>query len=515
MAGSLEPGEPLGGTEVDPLALSEPPALGALPEPPAVDVPTPPDAVIEAVAVAGVGAAAEVGVLLDPALHPATATVEAASRASTQRGRVHFMSDPFVGIDRGAGPAKSRHRMHDHCTCRFQATHRRTADRNRTAGRNPSGTPPSIASSLMVGTVRRPIRHTGGMQLPVALPIEPMLAKAATAVPQPDSVTGGLGYEPKWDGFRCLVLRDGDQVELGSRGSKPLTRYFPELLEAVREHLPQRCALDCEIVVRSGEPGAERLDWEALSQRIHPAESRVRKLSAETPAEIIAFDLLALGDEDLMQRPFADRRRALEELFEHRAAGSPIHLTRFTADADLARHWFDQFEGAGLDGVVAKPLQQPYQPGKRAMIKVKHSRTAEAVLIGYRIHKSGQGVGSLLLGLYTEDRELVNVGGIAAFTDARRLELIDELYPLVQRDSGGDAVRGETDRSRFSASKDVSFVSLRPERVVEVKFDQMEGRRFRHAVGFLRWRPDRDPESCTIDQVDRAIAYDLAAVLDD
>ena len=353
------------------------------------------------------------------------------------------------------------------------------------------------------------------MQLPIGPPIEPMLAKAVATVPEPDSVAGGLGYEPKWDGFRCLVLRDGDEVELGSRGSKPLTRYFPELLAAVREHLPQRCALDCEIVVRSGSAGAERLDWEALSQRIHPAESRVRKLSVETPAEIIAFDLLALGDDDLMRRPFLDRRNRLEEVFEGRMPGAPIHLTRITTDAELARDWFEQFEGAGLDGVVAKPLQQPYQPGKRAMIKVKHSRTAEAVLIGYRIHKSGQGVGSLLLGLYTDDGELVNVGGIAAFTNARRLQLIDELEPLVERDSGGDAVRGETDRSRFSASKDVSFVKLRPERVVEVKFDQMEGRRFRHAVGFLRWRPDREPESCTIDQVDRAVAYDLAAVLDD
>lgn len=353
------------------------------------------------------------------------------------------------------------------------------------------------------------------MHLPIALPIDPMLAKAATAVPEPDSVAGGVAYEPKWDGFRCLVLRDGDEVELGSRGSKPLTRYFPELVEAVKQHLPDRCALDCEIVVRSGEPGAERLNWEALSQRIHPAESRVRQLSAETPAGIIAFDLLALGDDDLMNRPFRQRREALESVFQHRRAGSPIHLTRITTDAAVARDWFEKFEGAGLDGVVGKPLDQPYQPGKRAMIKVKHSRTAEAVLLGYRIHKSGQGVGSLLLGLFTEDGELVNVGGIAAFTNARRLALIDELEPLVQRDSGGDAIRGETDRSRFSASKDVSFVRLRPERVVEVKFDQLEGRRFRHAVGFLRWRPDRDPESCTIDQVDRAVRYDLAAVLDD
>ncbi|MDQ2846176.1 MAG: ATP-dependent DNA ligase [Actinomycetota bacterium] len=353
------------------------------------------------------------------------------------------------------------------------------------------------------------------MQLPIALPIDPMLAKAAAAVPAADSISGGYAYEPKWDGFRCLVFRDGDDVELGSRGAKPLTRYFPELVAAVKQHLPERIALDCEVVVRSGQAGAERLDWEALSQRIHPADSRVRKLAVETPAEIIVFDLLALGDDDLTSQPFQDRRAQLEGVFAARSAGSPIHLTRITTDAALAQDWFERFEGAGLDGVVAKPLQQPYQPGKRAMVKVKHSRTAEAVVTGYRIHKSGQGVGSLLLGLFTDQGQLVNVGGIAAFTNARRLELIDELEPLVERDSGGDAVRGETDRSRFSGSKDVSFVRLRPERVVEVKFDQLEGWRFRHTAGFLRWRPDRDPESCTIDQVDRAIAYDLAAVLDD
>ena len=341
-----------------------------------------------------------------------------------------------------------------------------------------------------------------------------MLAKAVVGVPAPGSVAGGLAYEPKWDGFRAIVLRDGDEVELASRGSKPLTRYFPDVVQAVLEHLPPRCAIDAEIVVRAGPPGAQRLDWGSLTQRIHPADSRVRRLAAETPAELICFDILALGDDDLTGMPFGERRRRLESVLSTLPADAPVHLTRTTTDAATAQSWFEQFEGAGLDGVVAKPLAAPYQQGKRAMLKVKHSRTAEAVVLGYRIHKSGSGVGSLLLGLYAEDGTLYPVGGISAFTDTRRLELIEELAPLVVTDDHGDVVRGATDRSRFSSSKDVSFVRLRPERVVEVKFDQMEGSRFRHSVTFLRWRPDRDPESCTAAQVDRAIAYDLDAVLE-
>jgi len=350
------------------------------------------------------------------------------------------------------------------------------------------------------------------MQLPLTLPIQPMLAKAVTDVPAPDSVAGGLSYEPKWDGFRCIVLRDGDEVELASRGAKPLTRYFPEVVTAALAHLPQRCAIDAEIIVRAGPPGAQRLDWESLSQRIHPAVSRITRLSVETPAELVCFDILALGDDDLTSLPFGERRSRLESVLSSLPVDAPVHLTRTTTSLDTARDWFERFEGAGLDGVVAKPLATPYQQGKRAMLKVKHSRTAEAVVVGYRVHKSGHGVGSLLLGLYDEHGALYNVGGIAAFTDLRRLELVDELAPLVLTDEHGDAVRGETDRSRFSSSKDVSFVRLRPERVVEVKFDQMEGARFRHGVTFLRWRPDRDPESCTAAQVDRAIAYDLDAV---
>ena len=351
------------------------------------------------------------------------------------------------------------------------------------------------------------------MDLPIKLPVSPMLAKAVSDVPAPDSVTGGLSYEPKWDGFRCIVLRDGDEVELASRGSKPLTRYFPEVVEAVRVHLPERCAIDAELVVRAGPPGAQRLDWASLSQRIHPADSRVVRLSREKPAELICFDILALGDEDLTGMPFGDRRERLELALSGLPFDAPVHLTRTTTDVDTARDWFEHFEGAGLDGIVAKPLAATYQPGKRAMLKIKHSRTAEAVVLGYRIHKSGTGVGSLLLGLYNDDGDLYPVGGVSAFTDARRLELVDELAPLVVTDDQGDPVMGATDRSRFSSNTDTSFVRLRPERVVEVKFDQLEGPRFRHTVTLLRWRPDRDPESCLAAQVDRPIAYDLGAVL--
>ena len=341
-----------------------------------------------------------------------------------------------------------------------------------------------------------------------------MLAKAVTEVPAADAVDGGYSYEPKWDGFRCIVIKDGDDVELASRGKKPLTRYFPELVEACRTHLPDAVVLDGEIVVRSGEPGAQRLDWEALGQRIHPAQSRIDLLSEQTPAEFIAFDLLALAEEDLTGAPFARRRAVLESALSSMAKGAPVHLTRVTRDADEAREWFVRFEGAGLDGVVAKALESTYQPGKRTMLKIKHKRTAEAVVTGYRVHKSGQGVGSLLLGLY-EGVQLFNVGGIAAFTAKRRLELVEELEPLVRRDAEGNVEHAETDRSRFSSGKDVSFVPLRPERVVEVAFDQLEGHRFRHTVQFLRWRPDRDPQSCTLDQIDRATAYDLGEVLED
>lgn len=339
----------------------------------------------------------------------------------------------------------------------------------------------------------------------------PMLAKAAASVPDPAKTTGGLLFEPKWDGFRGLISWDGDTVEIGSRGAKPLTRYFPELVEAIPRVLPGPCLLDGEIVVSTGPDGAQRLDWEALSQRIHPAASRVAKLADETPAMFIAFDLLALGDEDLLSTPFAERRERLESLMadvEH-----PLHITRTTRDRDAAARWLAEFEGAGLDGVVAKPLDQPYAPGKRTLIKIKHARTADVVALGYRIHKSGSGVGSLLVGLYDSDGTLRQVGGIAAWSDVRRRQLVDELAPLVERDDAGDAVTGAGERSRFSGSKDVSFVRLRPELVLEVRYDQLEGARFRHTVQFERWRPDRDARSCTYGQLDTVAGYDLVDVI--
>jgi ATP-dependent DNA ligase len=338
-----------------------------------------------------------------------------------------------------------------------------------------------------------------------------MLAKAVATVPAQDSVPGGLSYEPKWDGFRGIVYFDGENVEIGSRGTKTLTRYFPELVEAFARLLPEPCVLDGEIIVRTGRSGHERLDWEALSQRIHPAASRVALLAAETPASFVAFDLLSRGEQSLLAASFAERRAALEDL--GRAFAPPVHLSQTTTDAALAGRWLEEFEGAGLDGVVAKPLDAAYAPGKRVMLKAKHHRTADVVLLGYRVHASGQGVGSLLLGLYDDAGVLRNVGGASAFTNARRLELIDELAPLVERDADGAAVRGETDRSRFTANKDVSFVRLRPERVLEVRYDQMEGSRFRHTAQFERWRPDREPTSCTFDQLDRPVAYDLSDVI--
>lgn len=339
----------------------------------------------------------------------------------------------------------------------------------------------------------------------------PMLAKAAATVPDPAKTPGGLLFEPKWDGFRGLIAWDGETVEIGSRGAKPLTRYFPELVDAIPQLLPGPCLLDGEIVVATGAGGAQRLDWEALSQRIHPAASRVARLAAETPAMFVAFDLLAYGDDDLLTQSFETRRARLESVME--AVEHPLHITRATRDRDAAVRWLAEFEGAGLDGVVAKPLDQPYAPGKRTLIKIKHARTADVVALGYRVHKSGSGVGSLLVGLYDSDGTLRQVGGVAAWSDRRRQELVEELAPLVERDDSGEAVTGESERSRFSGGKDVSFVRLRPERVLEVRYDQLEGARFRHTVQFERWRPDRDARSCTYEQLDTVAGYDLAAVL--
>ncbi|MFJ6653045.1 ATP-dependent DNA ligase [Microbacterium sp. NPDC091313] len=348
--------------------------------------------------------------------------------------------------------------------------------------------------------------------MPYEIPA-PMLAKSVPDVPDPSRVEGGLSYEPKWDGFRALVSWDGTDVEIGSRGAKPLTRYFPELVEAFARILPEPCLLDGEVVVARGERGAERLDWDSLTQRIHPAASRVAMLAEQTPAMFIAFDLLARGDRDLQGEPFAERRRQLVELL--RDVPHPVHVTRTSDDPEVARRWLAEFEGAGLDGVVAKPLAQPYAPNKRTMFKIKHARTADVVAWAYRVHKSGTGLGSLLVGLYGDDGTLLPVGAVSAFSDKRRLELIDDLEPLVERDENGDPVTGDGEKSRFTgAGKDMSFVKLRPERVLEVRYDQLEGWRFRHTAQFERWRPDRDPASCTYDQLETVSAYDLGAVLD-
>lgn len=339
--------------------------------------------------------------------------------------------------------------------------------------------------------------------LPLELPIAPMLAKAVDDVP-----VGDYAYEPKWDGYRCIIIRDSDTVELGSRGQKPLTRYFPELEAAVRS-LPARCIIDAEVIQRAGEPGAEHLSWDILSSRIHPAESRVRMLSAEYPAELVCFDLLALGDEDWTPLPWERRRAGLEEVFDAELHPS-LHLSAVTRDPDVARDWFERFEGAGLDGVIAKRVGDPYEQGRRSMLKVKHKRTAEAVVVGYRVHKSGEGVGSLLLGMYDDEGRLRRMGGIVGFPTKQRRELLEQLQALVVEEPDPSL---EAPASRFSAGRDSSWVPLAPELVVEVAFDQLEGNRFRHAASFLRFRPERDPESCRLDQVDRAIGYDLAEVL--
>ena len=344
-------------------------------------------------------------------------------------------------------------------------------------------------------------------------PVAPMLAKSVKEIP----ATGHV--EPKWDGFRTIVFRDGDDVELGSRNEKPMTRYFPELVESLKANLPERCVLDGEIVVVQD----DRLDFDALQQRIHPAASRVKLLAGQTPASFVAFDLLALGDDDLTARPFSERRALLVQALAD--ARPPVHVTRATSDMAEAQQWFTQFEGAGLDGVVAKPLDAPYQPDKRAMFKIKHERTADCVVAGFRWHKSGDVVGSLLLGLWNDEGHLQHVGVSASFTMARRRELLDELAPyrdvdLADHPWGAWAdQQAHADRrmpgavSRWNATKDLSFVPLRPELVVEVAYDHMEGDRFRHTAQFRRWRTDRDPRTCTYEQLDEPVGYDLADVL--
>ncbi|MFL6026677.1 MAG: ATP-dependent DNA ligase [Friedmanniella sp.] len=351
------------------------------------------------------------------------------------------------------------------------------------------------------------------MQLPVMPPVAPMLAKSVPTIPE-----GPLSFEPKWDGFRSIVFRDGDEVEIGSRNEKPMTRYFPEVVAAVKENLPDRCVVDGEIIVAVG----DRLEFEVLQQRIHPAVSRITKLSQETPARFVAFDLLALGDVDYTREPFEQRRAALEEALSH--ARSPIHLTPATRDHGVAQEWFSQFEGAGLDGVVAKPLNGTYQPDKRTMFKIKHQRTADCVVAGYRVHKSGpDSIGSLLLGLYKDDGSLASVGVIGAFPAARRKELFAELQPLVTtfddhpwawaKQEEGTRTPRSSEFSRWNNGKDLSFTPLRPELVVEVRYEHMEGDRFRHTAQFNRWRPDRDPRSCTYEQLEEPVTYDLADIL--
>jgi ATP-dependent DNA ligase len=355
------------------------------------------------------------------------------------------------------------------------------------------------------------------MRLPFAPPLAPMLSSAADALP------GGPGwqFEPKWDGFRTLVFRDGDDILLQSRDEKPMNRYFPELVAPLAANLPERCVVDGEIVI----VGASGLDFEALLLRIHPAASRVKLLAAQSPASFVVWDLLALGDEDLREAPLAVRRERLQKALAR--ATRPVHLSPATRDRSLAQDWFRRFEGAGLDGVMAKRLDEPYRAGERTMIKVKHARTADCVVAGFRWHKKGPGtmVGSLLLGLYDDQHTLHHVGVTAAFTNAVRKQLVAELAPLrdkaienhpwrdwaaAQEDDQGQRLPGAT--SRWNRGKDLSWEPLRPERVCEVAYDHMQGSRFRHAAQFLRWRPDKRPQDCRYDQLEVTPAYELERV---
>jgi ATP-dependent DNA ligase len=336
-----------------------------------------------------------------------------------------------------------------------------------------------------------------------------MLAKLSRELP-----VGDLLYEPKWDGFRCIAFRDGDELLLQSRNRKPLDRYFPELQAPLRELLPDRCVVDGELVV----PRGGTLDFDALSERIHPADSRVRMLAEATPARFVAFDLLAMDDEDLTGRPFDERRAALERAL----AGThpPLHLTPATRDAATATDWFARFEGAGLDGVIAKPARGTYQPGKRVLAKVKHERTADVVVGGFRWHKDGEGVGSLLLGLYDDAGHLRHIGVASSFSAARRRELVDELAPLRAATESALAAHpwaegtgtAGTPRapSRWNTGKDTSWEPLRIERVAEVAYEQLQGDRLRHGARFRRWRADRDPASCRYDQLEVPPASELS-----
>jgi ATP-dependent DNA ligase len=357
------------------------------------------------------------------------------------------------------------------------------------------------------------------MTLPFAPPLAPMLSSAADALPDGE----GWQFEPKWDGFRTIVFRDGDEILLQSRDEKPMNRYFPELIVPLAQALPDRCVVDGEIVI----VGADGLDFEALLLRIHPAASRVKLLAAETPASFVAWDLLALGDEDLRAAPLSIRRERLEQVLG--GASPSVHLSPATRDRPLAEDWFRRFEGAGLDGVMAKRLDAPYRAGERTMIKVKHARTADCVVAGFRWHKQGPGtmIGSLLLGLYDDDGTLHHVGVAAAFTNAKRKQLVAELAPLrehalddhpwrdwaaAEEEASMTGQRMPGGTSRWNRGKDLSWEPLRPERVCEVAYDHMQGTRFRHAAQFLRWRPDKRPEDCRYDQLEVTPAYELERV---
>ena len=349
-------------------------------------------------------------------------------------------------------------------------------------------------------------------------PVKPMLAKAVHEVPRQP----GLRYEPKWDGFRCIAFRDGDELELGSRNDRPLTRYFPELVDVLKAALPPRCVVDGEVVVVTD----DGLDFEALQQRLHPAASRVNRLALETPASFVAFDLLALDDRDLTAEPFTERRRLLETALD--GGHARVHLTPTTGDPDVAQDWFTRFEGAGFDGVMAKPGDQPYQQDKRVMWKVKHERTADCVVAGFRWHKDGEGVGSLLLGLFDDDGTLHHVGVASSFTAARRRELVDELEPLRRDALEGHPWQGWAEAqidaaatgrmpggiSRWNANKDLTWEPLRPELVAEVRYEHVLAGRFRHGGRLVRFRPDRDPGSCTYAQLEEVAPAELAQIFD-
>ena len=353
------------------------------------------------------------------------------------------------------------------------------------------------------------------VKLPVSPPIEPMLANRLTAVPEQE----GLLFEPKWDGFRTLVFRDGDELVLQSRDKKPMGRYFPDLDQPLRKWLPERAVLDGEIVIERN--GA--LDFEAMQLRLHPAASRVKMLAEETPAAIVFWDLLALGDESLLQTPFEQRRRKLEEVLK--LAEAPVYITPATSDRALATEWFHRFEGAGLDGIMAKPKDGLYQPGKRAMFKVKHERTCDCVIAGFRWHKDGKGtlVGSLVLALYDDQGVLHSVGVAASFTAAKRKELVDFLAPYREGAkeshpwkewSAADAAGRRPDmKSRWNANKSLDWEPLRIELVCEVAYDHMQGSRFRHTAQFRRFRSDRTPESCNYAQLEVTPPEELSQIL--